>query len=324
MNPVKRAFSIGGVRWLLVSLALLAAMFLVFSSLDPYFGQPFNVNNMLRSAAPILLIGIGQSVVLVTGNIDLSIGSVVGMSCMTSATLLTKGFHPLAASAIALLLCIAFGLFNGELVARVKIPPYIATLSTMMICRGIAQVANGNHDTGYIGAGSYGFRQLFYHGDTLRIYNVVWIALLVWGATFFLLSKTRTGRHMYAIGNNLEASRLSGVNVGATVDKAYMLSAFTAGLAGLILVAQAGYGAMGEGNLYEVYAVGVAVIGGISTLGGRGLLVGTAVGSVIWVVLQNGLTRTTNIVSLQYIIFGIIVVVVVALETGARNRRNRL
>jgi len=117
---------------------------------------------------------------------------------------------------------------------------------------------------------------------------------------------------------------MSGVNVNAVVDRVYLLSAVLAGFAGLIAAAKAGYGAMNEGNFYEVYAVGVAVIGGISTLGGRGLLVGTAIGSVIWVVLQNGLTRTTNIVSLQNIFFGIIVVVVVALETGARNRRDRV
>jgi ribose transport system permease protein len=200
-------------------------------------------------------------------------------------------------------------------------PSYIATLGTMMVCRGIAQIANGNYDTAFIGQGAWYFREFFYYGRFLGLYDIVWVALAIWGAIMFVLIKTRTGRYMYAIGNNLEASKLSGINVISTVDKAYMISSVCAGLAGLIMTAEVGYGNMDTGSLYELYAVAVAVIGGISTLGGRGILVGTAVGAVIWGLLQNGLVRIGAPLSLRNIAIGIIVVVVVSIDVNARRKR---
>jgi ribose transport system permease protein len=300
---------------------VLALLFLVFSAMDPLFYGPMNVTNMLRQIAPILLIGVGQSVVLVTGNIDLSIGSVMGMSCMTSATMMTSGLDPMLAAALSMLLCCGFGVLNGELTSRVKMPSYVATLGTMLICRGIAQIANRNYDTGFIGQEAETFRGILYYGRFLGVYDIVWISFAIWGLVMFVLMKTRTGRYMYAIGNNLNASRLSGIGVVATVDKAYVVSAFCAGLAGLISTAEVGFGDMDEGSLYEMYAVAVAVIGGISTLGGRGLLLGTAVGAVIWGVLQNGLIRAGAPLALRHIAIGVIVVVVVTFDLNARRRR---
>jgi ribose transport system permease protein len=315
-------FGIGGRRWILISIIMLALLFAVFSAVDPLFYGPRNVTNMLRQIAPILLIGVGQSVVLVTGNIDLSIGSVMGMSCMTSATMMTAGFDPLFAGEMALLLCCGFGILNGELTSRVKMPSYIATLGTMLICRGIAQIANRNYDTGFIGHEAEMFRDILFYGRFLGVYDVIWISFAIWGLVLFVLVKTRTGRYMYAIGNNLDASRLSGIGVIATVDKAYVVSALCAGLAGLISTAEVGFGDMDEGSLYEMYAVAVAVMGGISTLGGRGLLLGTAVGAVIWGVLQNGLIRVGVPLALRHIAIGVIVIVVVAFDLSARRRKS--
>jgi ribose transport system permease protein len=325
MNEFTSLFSLKGKsrgsRWLIISLGILALLFIIFSAMDPMFYGTMNVTNMLRQIAPILLIGVGQSVVLVTGNIDLSIGSVMGMSCMTSATMMTLGFEPFLAAALSLLLCCGFGVLNGELTSRIKMPSYIATLGTMLICRGIAQIANRNYDTGFIGQDAGGFRDLFFYGSVAGVYDIVWISFAIWGVVLFVLIKTRTGRYMYAIGNNLEASRLSGIGVIATTDKAYLISAVCAGLAGLISTAEVGYGDMDEGSLYELYAVAVAVIGGISTLGGKGPLVGTAIGAVIWGVLQNGLIRAGAPLALRHIAIGVIVVVVVTLDINARRRR---
>ncbi|MDR0519483.1 MAG: ABC transporter permease [Clostridiales Family XIII bacterium] len=307
---------------IIVMLVLMAILFIVFSMMDPMFYGSRNVENVLRSIAPILLIGVGQSVVLITGNIDLSIGSVMGMSCMVSATMMSSGIEPAMAAVVSLLICCAFGVLNGELVSRAKMPSYIATLGTMMICRGIAQIANQNYDTGFIGHGARGFRDLFFYGRFLGMYDIVWIVFAVWGILLFVLVKTRTGRYMYAIGNNLEASRLSGIGVVSTVRKAYVISAVCAGLAGIITTAETGYGSMTVGSLYELYAVAVAVIGGISTLGGRGLLAGTAVGAAIWGILQNGLIRVGAPLSLRNIAIGIIVVVVVAIDVTSRTRRS--
>ena len=324
MTKLKRFLSIPGVSWLIITIFLLALMFLAFSSVDPLFPGSRNIANILRSVTPLLLIGVGQSVVLISGNIDLSIGSVIGMSCMVSATMMTRGANPWAATATALLFCLAFGVLNGELIGRFKIPSFIATLGTMMICRGIAQIANRNFDTGFIGAGASGFREAFFYGKTFGIYNIIWISFIIWGLAFFLLSKTRTGRHIYAIGNNPEASKLAGVNVIFTIDKAYMISAFCAGVAGLIATAEAGFGGMNEGSTYELYAVAVAVLGGISTMGGRGLLMGTIAGSFIWVVLQNGLIRAGAPIALRNIVIGVIIIVVVLLDVSARQRRESL
>ena len=321
MTGLKRFFSITGVMWLIVTTVLLILMFLWFAASDPLFSGRINVANILRSVTPLLLIGIGQSVVLISGNIDLSIGSVIGMSNMVSATMMYKGLSPWPASLVAVALGGIFGLLNGELVGRFKIPPFIATLGTMMICRGIAQIANQNFDTGYIGAGAAVFRNVFYYGSTFDMYNIIWISFIIWGAAFFIMSKTRTGRHIYAVGNNIEASRLAGVNVTLTIDQVYVISGLCAGLAGLISTANLGFGSMVEGSTFELYAVAVAVLGGISTLGGRGLLTGVIAGSFIWVVLQNGLIRAGAPAAIRNIAIGAIIIVVVLLDVSARRRR---
>jgi ribose transport system permease protein len=321
MNGFIGVLGTGGRRWIVILLVTLALLFVVFSLADPLFYGPLNIASMLRQIAPILLIGVGQSVVLVTGNIDLSIGSVMGMSCMTSATMMASGVDPIYATVLSLLLCCGFGVLNGELTSRANMPSYIATLGTMLICRGIAQIANRNYDTGFIGQAAEMFRDVFFYGRLFGVYTVVWISFAIWGVVLFVLIKTRTGRYMYAIGNNPNASRLSGIGVIATIDKAYIVSALCAGLAGLISTAEMGFGDMDEGSLYELYAVAVAVIGGISTLGGRGLLLGTAVGAAIWGVLQNGLIRTGVPLALRNITIGVSVVVVVAFELNSRRRR---
>jgi len=321
MTGLRRFFSITGVRWLAITVGLLILMFLWFAAVDPLFSGSRNVANILRSVTPLLLIGIGQSAVLISGNIDLSIGSVIGMSNMVSATMMYRGIAPGPAAIAAVALGGVFGLLNGELVGRFKIPPFIATLGTMMICRGIAQIANHNFDTGYIGSLAAGFRDVFFYGRTLGVYNIILISFVIWAAAFFLLSKTRTGRHIYAVGNNTEASRLAGVNVNLTIDQVYVISGLCAGLAGLISTAELGFGSMVEGSTYELYAVAVAVLGGISTLGGRGLLTGVIAGSFIWVILQNGLIRAGAPVAIRNIAIGAIIIVVVLLDVNSRRRR---
>lgn len=292
---------------------------LVFGFLNPNFFSGRNISNLLRQIAPILLIGIGQSYVLITGNIDLSIGSVVGMSTMISATLMTRGIHPVLALLITLVACLAVGLANGLLVSLAKLPPFIATLGTMTIARGIAQISNGNYNTDSIGADAEGFRNFFYYGKTIGLYNTIWIALVIWLFFNFLLNRTRTGRHIYAIGSNPEAAKLSGVSIINTTTKAYLVSAFVSSVVGLIQCATSGMGAMDAGNAYELYAVAASVIGGVSTLGGQGLLIGTVIGASIWGVLQNGLQFAGAPVAIRNIVIGIIVVASVLLDVFVRS-----
>jgi len=316
---IKKILAIRGMGQVLTVTVGLIILCIVFGALNPTFFSGRNIGNLLRQIAPILLIGIGQSYVLITGNIDLSIGSVVGMSCMISATLMTKGMNPWAAVAVTLIICLAVGFLNGHLVATCKLPPFIATLGTMTIARGVAQIVNGNYNTDSIGEKAKGFRDFFYYGKTFGVYNTILIAIVIWIIFNFILSKTRTGRHIYAIGSNVEAAKLSGVSVVGTTVKVYLVSAFCAFVVGIITCATSGMGTMDAGNTYEMYAVAASVIGGVSTLGGQGILLGTVVGASIWGVLQNGLQFAGAPVAIRNIVIGIIVVVSVLLDVIVRT-----
>jgi ribose transport system permease protein len=322
-NAWKRLMAIRGMGQVLTVTIGLIILCVVFAFLSPSFSSPRNVGNLLRQIAPILLIGIGQSYVLITGNIDLSLGSVVGMSCMISATLMTKGMNPWVAMLITLLICIGVGILNGVLVAQCKLPPFIATLGTMTVARGVAQIVNNNYNTDAIGDAAQGYRNLFYYGSTLGLYNTIWIAIILFFVFDFILSKTRTGRHIYAVGSNIEASKLSGIDTNSTTIKVYTVSAFCAGVVGLITSATAGMGTMDAGNMYEMYAVAASVIGGVSTLGGQGILVGTVVGAAIWGVLQNGLQFAGAPVAMRNIVIGIIVIISVLLDVIIRSGKPR-
>ncbi len=320
-NPLARMLTIRGMGQVLTVTAGLIVLCIVFGIINPAFFSGRNINNLLRQIAPILLIGIGQSYVLITGNIDLSIGSVVGMSTMISATLMTHGMNPWLSVVVTMACCLAVGFANGFLVAGCKLPPFIATLGTMTIARGIAQIANGNYNTDSIGAAAEGFRNFFYYGKFLGIYSTVWIAIILWLAFNFILARTRSGRHIYAIGSNIDAAKLSGVNILSTTIKVYVIASINACVVGLTQCASAGMGAMDAGNSYELYAVAASVIGGVSTLGGQGILLGTVVGAAIWGVLQNGLQFAGAPVAIRNIVIGIIVVVSVLLDVIVRSGR---
>jgi len=322
-SPFKRMMAIRGMGQVITAAIGLIILMIAFSILNSSFFGGRNIGNLLRQIAPTLITGIGQSFVLITGNIDLSIGSVVGMSCMLSATMMTKGVDPLAAVIITLICGLAVGIINGELVARFKLPPFIATLGTMTIARGIAQIANNNYNTDSIGegAGATAFRNFFYYAKILGLYNTIWIAAVIWLVFNFILSRTRTGRHVYAIGSNIDAAKLSGVNIVSTTTFVYLVSAFCSTVVGMIICATSGMGTMDAGNSYEMYAVAASVIGGVSTLGGQGILLGTVMGAAIWGVLQNGLQFAGAPVAIRNIVIGIIVVLSVLMDVILRGRK---
>ena len=322
-NRLIRVFSKRGMGQVVTVSVGLIALIIVFGILNPNFFSSRNVSNLLRQIAPIILIGIGQSYVLITGNIDLSIGSVVGMSTMISATLMTRGVSPFVSIIITMISALVIGLLNGMLVAKAKLPPFIGTLGTMTIARGIAQIVNNNYNTDSIGTAAEGFRNFFYYGKTFGLYNTIWIALAVWFIFNFVLSRTKTGRHIYAVGSNVHAAHLSGVNVASITTITYLVSAVCAAIVGLITTATSGMGTMDAGTSYELYAVAASVIGGVSTLGGQGILLGTIVGASIWGVLQNGLQFAGAPVAIRNIVIGIIVIVSVLLDIVVRSNRNK-
>ncbi|MDO4297623.1 MAG: ABC transporter permease [Lachnospiraceae bacterium] len=323
-SPLKQLMGIRGMGAALTAFVGLVIIYIAFGLINPAVFSGQNVLNLLRSMSKYLLIGIAQSYVLITGNIDLSIGTMVGMSAMISATMMTHGTNPLLAVLVALVSCLAVGVVNGYLVGKFKLPPFIATLGTMFVTRGIAYMVNNNRNTDAIATGigkeaGDKFQEIFYYGKTFGIYNTFWIAIIVFIVFFFILSKTRTGRHIYAIGSNIDAAKLSGVNVVGTTTKAYLVSSICSWLVGLILCAQAGMGNMEAGNMYEMYGVAAGVIGGVSPLGGTGILLGTLAGAAVWQTLENGLNMIGAQVGIQRLVIGVIVVGAVLLDVVVRS-----
>lgn len=316
--------NVRGMRGAMTAFAGLIVIYLAFGIINPTVFSGQNVMNLLRSMSKYLIIGIGQSYVLITGNIDLSIGAVVGMSAMIAAKLMTMGISPAVAILVTLGCCLLIGVVNGFLVGKCQLPPFIATLGIMFVARGVAYMVNGNRNTDAISSGidkeaADQFQSIFYYGKTVGIYNTFWIALILFTVFFFLLSKTRTGRHIYAIGSNIEAAKLSGVSVFFTITKTYLVSAFCSFVVGLILCGQANMGNMEAGNMYEMYAVAAGVIGGISPLGGTGILLGTFAGAAVWQTLENGLNMIGVQVGIQRLVIGVIVVFAVLLDVVFRN-----
>ncbi len=323
-SPIKKLLAIKGMGGALTAFVGLVVIYVAFGIINPTVFSGQNVTNLLRSMSKYLLIGIGQSYVLITGNIDLSMGSVVAMSAMISATLMAAGVNPWLAILIALLCCMLIGVINGILVGKCQLPPFIATLGTMFAARGVAYMVNGNRNTDAIASGipkeqAETFQNIFYYGKTLGIYNTFWIAIILFIIFFFILSKTRTGRHIYAIGSNVDAAKLSGVSVFATTTKTYLVSSFCSFIVGLILCGQAGMGNMEAGNMYEMYGVAAGVIGGVSPLGGTGILLGTLAGAAVWQTLENGLNMIGAQVGIQRLVIGVIVVFAVLLDVVVRN-----
>jgi ribose transport system permease protein len=164
---------------------------------------------------------------------------------------------------------------------------------------------------------------VFFNGTFLGVYSPFWIAVALCAAGIFVMSKTRTGKHFYAVGSNMEAARLSGVRIPATIIRAYLISGFCAFVAGMFITATNLYGKIDAGSGYEIYSVAAALLGGISMMGGKGLLAGSAIGACIWCVLDSGLIQTGVPIALRNILVGGIIVATMTFDVGTRYRRRR-
>ncbi|OQA63856.1 MAG: Ribose transport system permease protein RbsC [Spirochaetes bacterium ADurb.Bin269] len=275
----------------------------IFSVLSPYF---LSVNNLLTVAtqtAIIAIIAIGQTYVMITTGIDLSIGSNIALSGMLAGITMTNGVPVWIALLIGLASgCIVGGL-NGVMIAFGKIPPFIATLCTMMAVRGISlTLTQGIPVSGLpksftvIGTGSLA-------GIPIPVILMI-LLTVIFG---FVLSKTRLGRHVYAVGSNVDAARLSGVNTKAVLIKVYVISGFVAAFAGLIMAARIISAQPAAGDGYELDAVASSVIGGTSTLGGEGMIAGTFIGAFIIGILRNGLNLIGVSPFIQKIVIGVVI-----------------
>jgi len=270
-----------------------------------------NLNNVALQASIVAIVGIGSTLVILTGGIDLSPGSAIALLTMIMAQLIkTNGVPVPVAILIVLVLSALMGAFNGLLASYGRIPPFIVTLAAMSIFRGIAFLFNNGSP---IFSVSPFLEPLFYGkllGIALPFYYVLIFYALAWG----FLMYTPAGRRIYAIGGNEAASRLSGINVHRTRFMAFVMAGFTAGIGSILMTARLNSGSPNYGVGTELQAIGAAVVGGASLAGGYGHILATMVGAAIIVVVQNGLNLNAVPTSWQNITLGGIIALAVFVD----------
>lgn len=311
----------------------LVILVIVFSITSPAF---FTVGNGLTVAlqvTSIAILGIGATCVIITGGIDLSVGSILALSGVVAALMVKNGGFPVwLGMLIGILVGTLCGFINGIAVTRLRLPPFIATLGMMMVARGVALQITGaravsglGQGFGVLGNGALfrierigddGFPNVIFPGIPYPVVLMIVLAIVV----SLMLTRTVLGRHIYSVGSNAEAARLSGVNVTRVTLFTYMLSGTMAGLTGCILMSRLVTGQPNEGIMYELDAIASAVIGGTSLIGGVGTISGTAIGAFVIGIMRNGLNMNGVSAFTQQIIIGLVILVTVWIDQ-LRNRR---
>ncbi|HQJ01326.1 MAG TPA: ABC transporter permease [Flexilinea sp.] len=302
-------------RQILSTLAALLMLFLFFTLANRNFISMMNILNILKQATPIIIIAIGQTFVLITAGIDLSIGSVIACSGVIAAIFMRDGMPVWVSMIAGLLFGVLVGIINGSLIVYGKLPAFIATMGTMTTVRGLALFLTQGIP---IGSLPKEFTQI----GTQRTFNVpnqVYIMAILAIIFGFVLSKTKIGRYTYAMGSNYEATRLSGVNVNRTLIIVYTISGFLAAWAGMIMTANVISAAPTAGDGYELDAVASSVIGGASTLGGEGIIPGTVLGALVIATLRNGLNLSGASPFIQKMIIGIVIIAAVFIDRFKRE-----
>ncbi|MEZ0212117.1 MAG: ABC transporter permease [Xanthobacteraceae bacterium] len=315
------------------ALGSLLGLIVIFSLTSGAF---FTVNNGMTIAlqvTSIALLGIGATCVIITGGIDLSVGSVLALSGVVAALAVKElGLAVPFAMMLGILTGAFCGLVNGVLVTRLRLPPFIATLGMMLIARGIALQITGaravsglGESFGVLGNGALfrivtlgddGFPNVVFPGIPYPVILMAVIAI----AVALMLNRSVLGRHIYAVGSNSEAARLSGVDVAGVTRFTYVLSGALAGLTGCVLMSRLVTAQPNEGVMYELDAIASAVIGGTSLIGGVGTISGTFIGSFVIGILRNGLNMNGVSAFTQQIIIGLVILITVWIDQ-LRNRK---
>ncbi|MEW5323298.1 ribose ABC transporter permease [Geobacillus thermoleovorans] len=303
-------------KWDVKKLGPLIGLFLlciVLSILSDDFLTMDNWLNLLRQVSINALIAFGMTFVILTGGIDLSVGSVLALSSAITAGMMAQGVSGLVAIFIGLLVGTAMGVLNGVLVTKGKVAPFIATLATMTAFRGLTLVyTDGRPITGF--ASDDIMFQMMGRGYFFGIPVPIILMLVVYIVLYVVLKKTTFGRHTYAIGGNEEASRLSGLHVDRLKMYVYALTGTLSALAGLILTSRLNSAQPTAGTAYELDAIAAVVLGGTSLSGGRGWIFGTLVGALIIGVLNNGLNLLNVSSFYQQVIKGAVILLAVLLD----------
>ncbi len=290
-------------------------LFVVFSVLTSSFYQPANLIDVMLQSSINAIIAVGMTLVIMTRGIDLSVGSVVGLSSMVTADMLSHGvFVGIAAGLLVGLVC---GLANGLLIAKLKLPDFIVTLGTLSVFRGAALIyTKGQPIYGL----PPGFRDVI-AGRLLGVPAPVLFAIVIAAAAFLFIRFTALGEQVIAIGGNEEAARLSGISIDRGKILVYAVSGVLAGIAGFVLIARIGAAEPIGGNGFELQAIGAAVIGGASLFGGIGNPLGSLIGALTLGGLQNGLTLMNVPSFWQYVASGVVVILAVYGDQLTRRRR---
>lgn len=285
----------------------------------PTFLLPDNLRNVANQIAVIAILAIGMTIVIVTGGIDLSVGSLIALSAVAAAWLVGRlggeaagGGALLLAGLAAIALCGAVGAFSGLMITRFRIPPFIATLGMMQVASGVAYIVSH-------GLPIYRLPDVFVTlgrgvDPALGVPWAVWLMLLLYAAAHLLMTRTPLGRYVYAVGGNAEAARLAGVRTGGVLMFAYTLCGALAGLGGVVTASQLKSGAPTYGLMYELYVIAAVVVGGTSLSGGEGRILGTLIGAFIIAVIQNGMNLTNVESYTQKVVLGLVILGAVLLD----------
>ncbi|WP_052311544.1 MULTISPECIES: ABC transporter permease [unclassified Actinoplanes] len=303
------------------ALAVLVAVVVISLAAFPGFRSADNAGTILVAAAPPMLIALGMTFVIITGGIDLSVGSLYALGGVVAAWASQYGFA--AALAAPLLVCGAIGVLNGVLISRTGMAPFIVTLAALLGARGLMRSISDEGSTTYL-VRSSAFHDLG-TGAVLGIGLPVWVGAVLVGAGIVVLNRTRFGHAVHAIGGSEDAAALMGLPVRRIKVAVYVLSALLAGLAGAINAAKLGSGVTVLGSGMELDAIAAVVIGGTLLTGGSGSVAGTVAGVLLLGVIQNLINQVGNVNSnWQQVISGAFLAVVVVAQTYlVRARRSR-
>lgn len=312
----------------------LIALVAIFASLSPQFFTAGNLTILVKHVAINAILAVGMTFVILAGGIDLSVGSIAGVTGMIAGALLSNGLvlEPLGVTVffsawmvvlIAIAAGVGFGGVNGVLVARFGVPPFIATLGGLYVARGAALLISGGATFPRLGGieelGNQGFLSLG-GGQFLGLPMPIWLmAVLIIGA-WFVAERTTFGRRVYAVGGNERAAQLAGVRVRSVKFTTYLISGGCAALVGLIIASQLAAAHPATGETFELNAIAAVVLGGASLMGGRGRIVGTLIGAMVIGVLANGLVLLGVSEFWQMVIKGAVIVGAVIVDQASTKK----
>ncbi|MGV0168771.1 ABC transporter permease [Furfurilactobacillus sp. WILCCON 0119] len=313
-TETKHKFNFGEFYAKLGPLVALVILVVLVSILNFSFLDPLNLLNLLRQVSINALIAFGMEFVILTGGIDLSVGSILALSGAFTAQLVLMGVPPFFAFLIGMVTGGIFGALNGVLIAYGKAAPFIATLATQTIFRGATYVfTKGNPITGAKMSNNFSF-QFFGQGYLFGIPFPVYIMVLFYILAYILLHRTTFGRKTYALGGNPRAAFVAGVKNNKMIIWIYTLAGFLSATAGMILTSRLASAQPDAGVAYEMDAIAAVVLGGTSLAGGKGKMFGTLIGALIIGVLNNGMNLLGISSFYQQIVKGIVILVAVLLD----------